>query len=194
VIKQLMQVFIDQRQLEIMYGEILMVMESKIQQKVESMAVTVLLKDASGATVATTTTTNNPTTGAAGYYQFSVDPGTYAVMIMAPSGNTVSPSDAVGSTDVNDSDINPTTGTSPNITVTSGSTNQTIDAGLYQTASLGNYVWEDSDKDGVQDATELGVNGVTVLLKNAAGTTLQSTTTTNNPTTGASRLLSIYKS
>ncbi|MBK7226292.1 MAG: T9SS type A sorting domain-containing protein [Saprospiraceae bacterium] len=147
--------------------------------------ITVVLKDASGATVATTTTTNNPTTGTAGYYQFSVDPGTYAVMVMVPSGNTVSPSDAIGSTDVNDSDINPTTGTSPNITVTSGSTNQTIDAGLYQTASLGNYVWEDADKDGVQDATELGVNGVTVLLKNAAGATLQSTTTTNNPTTGA---------
>jgi hypothetical protein len=32
----------------------------------------------------------------------------------------------------------------------------------------------------VQEAGELGVNGVTVLLKNAAGTTLQSTTTTNN--------------
>jgi hypothetical protein len=147
--------------------------------------ITVVLKDASGATVATTVTTNNPTTGAAGYYQFSVDPGTYAVMLMVPTGNTVSPSDAAGSTDVNDSDINPTTGTSPNITVTSGSTNQTIDAGLYQTASLGNYVWEDADKDGVQDAAELGVNGVTVLLKNAAGATLQSTTTTNNPTTGA---------
>jgi hypothetical protein len=103
---------------------------------------------------------------------------------MVPTGNTISPSDAVGSTDVNDSDINPTTGTSPNITVTSGSTNQTIDAGLYQAASIGNYVWEDADKDGIQDGTELGVNGVTVLLKNAAGTILQSTTTTNNPTTG----------
>jgi serine-aspartate repeat-containing protein C/D/E len=53
----------------------------------------------------------------------------------------------------------------------------TIDAGLYQTASLGNYVWEDADKDGIQDGTELGVNGVTVQLKNAAGTILQTTTT-----------------
>jgi hypothetical protein len=97
-------------------------------------------------TVATTTTvTNNPTTGGAGYYNFTVDPGTYAVMIMVPSGNTVSPSDAIGTTD-NDDDINPTTGTSPSITVTSGRTNQTIDAGLYQPASLGNYVWEDAEK------------------------------------------------
>jgi serine-aspartate repeat-containing protein C/D/E len=69
--------------------------------------ITVVLKDASGATVATTVTTNNPTTGAAGYYNFSVDPGTYAVMVMAPTGNTISPNDAVGSNDGNDSDVNP---------------------------------------------------------------------------------------
>jgi serine-aspartate repeat-containing protein C/D/E len=68
--------------------------------------------------------------------------------------------------------------------VTSGSTNTTTDAGLYQAASLGNYVWEDTDKDGIQDGTELGVNGVTVQLKNAAGTILQTTTTSTNPTTG----------
>ena len=146
--------------------------------------VTVLLKNSVGATVATTVTGNNPSTGAAGYYQFSVDPGTYAVMIMAPIGSVVSPNDATGSNDGNDSDINPTTGTSPNITVTSGSTNQTIDAGLYQPASLGNYVWEDLNKNGIQEAGEPGVNGVAVILKNSTGTTLQTTTTINNPTTG----------
>jgi hypothetical protein len=74
-------------------------------------------------------------------------------MVMAPTGNTISPNDAV-SNDTNDSDVNPTTGTSPNVTVTSGSTNNTIDAGLYQPASIGNYVWEDLDKDGVQDAEQ----------------------------------------
>ncbi|HUN16071.1 MAG TPA: SdrD B-like domain-containing protein, partial [Saprospiraceae bacterium] len=147
--------------------------------------VTVVLKDATGTTVATTVTGFNPTTGAAGYYNFAVDPGTYAVMVMAPTGNTISPNDAVGSNDNNDSDVNPTTGTSPNVTVTSGQNVAGIDAGLFQAASLGNYVWEDADKDGVQDATEIGVNGVTVLLKNAAGTTLQTTTTIFNPTTGA---------
>ncbi|HUN16073.1 MAG TPA: SdrD B-like domain-containing protein, partial [Saprospiraceae bacterium] len=97
---------------------------------------------------------------------------------------TVSPNDAVGSTDVNDSDINPTTGTSPNITVTSGSTNNTIDAGLYQAASLGNYVWFDEDHDGVQDVSELGINGFVVNLYNAAGTLLNTTTTTTNPNDG----------
>ncbi|MBK9994334.1 MAG: hypothetical protein IPP01_10210 [Saprospiraceae bacterium] len=44
--------------------------------------------------------------------------------------------------------------------VTSGSTNTTIDAGFYQQASLGNYVWFDEDKDGVQDANEVGMKMV----------------------------------
>jgi hypothetical protein len=46
-----------------------------------------------------------------------------------------------------DSDPNPTTGNSNPVTVTSGGSNQTIDAGLYQPASLGNYVWEDANKE-----------------------------------------------
>ena len=141
--------------------------------------VTVLLKDASGNTVQTTVTTNSPT-GQAGYYSFTVDPGTYTVMFMAPTGNTFSPTGQ--GTTATDSDPNPLTGNSTPVTVTSGSSNTTIDAGLYQPASLGNYVWEDLNKNGVQDAGEPGVNGVTVLLKNAAGTTLQTTTTTNSPT------------
>ncbi|MBK7226299.1 MAG: hypothetical protein IPH96_13180 [Saprospiraceae bacterium] len=136
--------------------------------------VTVLLKDALGNVLQTAVTTNNPTTGEAGYYNFTVDPGTYIVMVMAPTGTTISPNGPV----------NPTTGNTAPITVTSGSTNTTTDAGLYQAASIGNYVWEDADKDGIQDGTELGVNGVTVQLKNAVGTILQTTTTSTNPTTG----------
>ncbi|MBK7227131.1 MAG: hypothetical protein IPH96_17610 [Saprospiraceae bacterium] len=49
---------------------------------------------------------------------------------------------------------------------------------------MGNYVWEDADKDGIQDGTELGVNGVTVQLKMQVGTILRTTTTSTNPTTG----------
>ena len=38
-------------------------------------------------------------------------------------------------------------------------------------------MWVDVDGDGVQDATELGLPGVTVLLMSCNGTMLQSTTT-----------------
>ncbi|MBK8737149.1 MAG: hypothetical protein IPL98_15070 [Saprospiraceae bacterium] len=141
--------------------------------------VTVLLKDATTlAVLQTTVTTNGGPTGSAGYYNFTVDPGTYVVMFMAPTGNTLSPTG--NGTTTTDSDPNPTTGNSNPVTVTSGGSNQTIDAGLYQPASLGNYVWEDLNKNGIQEAGEPGVNGVTVLLKNANGTVLQSTVTATN--------------
>jgi SdrD B-like domain len=44
---------------------------------------------------------------------------------------------------------------------------------------IGNRVWVDSDRDGIQDAGELGISGVTVRLYNATTNTLVATTTTN---------------
>lgn len=44
-------------------------------------------------------------------------------------------------------------------------------------AQLGDYVWEDLDRDGVQDDTEPGVPDVTVRLKNAQGVVIDSTLT-----------------
>ena len=43
----------------------------------------------------------------------------------------------------------------------------TLDSGFYKTPkyNLGNYVWEDTNKDGKQDSTEKGISGVTVTLK-----------------------------
>ena len=56
--------------------------------------------------------------------------------------------------------------------------NLTIDAGYYQNkAMLGNYVWNDIDKNGVQNANEVGVAGITVTLYTASNTVLASTVT-----------------
>ena len=35
---------------------------------------------------------------------------------------------------------------------------------------MGNYVWEDVNKDGVEDGNEVGIPNVKVALKDAAGT------------------------
>ena len=43
--------------------------------------------------------------------------------------------------------------------------------------SLGDYVWEDTNKDGKQDADEKGIQGVYVILKDANGKELDRTTT-----------------
>ena len=44
-------------------------------------------------------------------------------------------------------------------------------------ATLGDRVWHDSNMNGVQDAGEAGIGGVTVQLKNAAGSVIGSTVT-----------------
>ena len=45
-----------------------------------------------------------------------------------------------------------------------GENNPTIDAGFVTLVNLGDYVWIDSNKNGIQDESESGLNGVTVNL------------------------------
>jgi hypothetical protein len=52
------------------------------------------------------------------------------------------------------------------------------DAGYYSPlASLGNYVWEDVNKNGEQDLNEPGIAGVTVTLLDNGGTAIGTTVT-----------------
>lgn len=51
--------------------------------------------------------------------------------------------------------------------------------GAAQTATIGNFVWMDANRNGVQDAGEPGIAGVTVQLWNGAMNDLLATTTTN---------------
>jgi serine-aspartate repeat-containing protein C/D/E len=119
------------------------------------------LKNAAGITLQTTTTTNNPTTGTAGYYQFTnLAPGDYIVMFMTPTG--YNETSANTTTDTNDSDADPVDWKCTIDKLVSGESDQTIDAGIYRPATIGDYVWRDTDGDGVQDPTETGLNGVTV--------------------------------
>ena len=45
--------------------------------------------------------------------------------------------------------------------------------------AIGNFVWHDMDSDGVQDAGEPGISGVTVRLYDAGGTSLLAETVTD---------------
>ena len=124
--------------------------------------VTINLKDLAGNIVAT------DVTDASGNYEFlNVAPGQYTIMEVQPTGyNSVSDVDATPDPDGND-------GTTPNdmipVTVTAGENdndNNFIEENL---ASLGNYVWEDKDADGIQEAGEPGIANVVVRLFNSAG-------------------------
>ncbi|WP_193316712.1 SdrD B-like domain-containing protein [Janthinobacterium rivuli] len=131
--------------------------------------VTVQLKNAAGSVIGSTLT------DATGYYNFSVDPGTYSIAVVAPAGYLTTVKDA-GSSDALDSDIN-TLGNSGQVTVVAGQNYKDIDAGLYKAASIGDRVWFDANGNGTQDAGEAGVCGVKVNLYNAQGAVVASATT-----------------
>ncbi len=75
----------------------------------------------------------------------------------------------VGSNDACDSDANKTTGLTRVFTLADGECNSTFDAGLVcrPTACVGDRVWNDVNKNGLQDYCESGIAGVTVTLKGA---------------------------
>ena len=54
------------------------------------------------------------------------------------------------------------------------------DAGLYQKASIGDKVWADCNNNGLQDAGEAGVPGITVKLLDASGNVVATTLTDIN--------------
>jgi uncharacterized repeat protein (TIGR01451 family) len=149
--------------------------------------------DASGNPVtqlATTTTANG------GAYNFGdLDAGRYIVQIdtqTLPDGCDLSDKTNQGGDDTKDSDFNPTNGLSPVVTLNPengglAKDNPTIDAALVapeEKGSIGDFVWKDTNDNGIQDGGEAGVNGVTVNLwsADASGnpvTQLATTTTAN---------------
>ncbi len=86
------------------------------------------------------------TTDADGKYKFTdLDNGNYKVEFTTPEGYT--PTTVTSGSDIEDSNGLTTTG------VINGADNMTLDSGFYKTPkyNLGNYVWEDTNKDGKQD-------------------------------------------
>ena len=114
----------------------------------------------------------NPiTTGSNGFYQFTnLKAGQYQVTFTLPGGYQFTLPYQTANTAL-DSNANPATGKSECVTLTSGQSNQTVDAGgVKKPASLGDRVWEDINGNGLQDNGEPGIPGVTVTLYNCDGT------------------------
>jgi len=137
-----------------------------------------------GGTEATTATATT-TTDAYGKYVFTaLTPGVYGVRFLTPSGYTFTTRDAgqsSGSIDsTNDSDPNITTGVVPAFNAQAGVYRTNIDAGfrIANTSTLGDFVWNDLNGDGLQTAGEPGVAGVTATLYTSGGT-LQARTYTD---------------
>ncbi len=118
--------------------------------------VTVRLYDADGALIDTTTTDAN------GNYRFEGLPyGAYTVEVVAPAGMT---STLTGIGDA-DSDSSFETATSRMLDAP-GASDMTLDFGFWRPqVSVGDFVWFDLDRDGVQDPGEPGIEGVTLSVE-----------------------------
>ncbi|MBI1913170.1 MAG: carboxypeptidase regulatory-like domain-containing protein [Planctomycetes bacterium] len=141
--------------------------------------VSVEVFDANGNLVALATTDSN------GLYQFTgLTPGSYFVhFLLVPGQQFTLPNQ--GSDPYFGSAVNPATGCTAPFTLISGQSNLTVNAGLIANpalspATLGDFVWNDANDNGLQDAGELGVAGVHVSLFDPQGDLVDSTQTASN--------------
>jgi hypothetical protein len=139
--------------------------------------VSVELFDCGGNLLASTSTDDQ------GAYQFAdLDAGDYSLQFHAPDGFLPSPQNA-GSDDGFDSDANPLDGSVACFSLAAGDTINDIDAGFYidpppiQRGSIGDFVWEDLNDDGIQDPSEPGVPGIVVNLFACDGSPVAATVT-----------------
>ena len=106
------------------------------------------------------------TSSASGAYAFTnLVPGSYFVSFAPPAGYRFTVSNAGG--DATDSDPMADTNRTALVTLIDGQVDDTLDAGFYLPASVGDYTWEDSDGDGQQDAGEPALSNVVVTLYDA---------------------------
>jgi SdrD B-like domain len=140
--------------------------------------VTVTLYNAGGTAIASAITDQN-----GGYFFSNLDAGSYTVGFSTiPAQTTFTTQDAAAAGDAADSDVNPATGRTGTVTLAAGQVNRTVDAGIRTLipATIGDFVWRDLDADGLQDAGEPGVPGITVTLYNSANQPIGSAITDGN--------------
>lgn len=98
-----------------------------------------------------------------GFYLFdNLVPGNYKIKFISPLDYSFSIKD--NGDDTLDSDPDLTTGITDCETLESGEDNRTYDAGLLYFGSLGDYVWEDLNGDGLQDNNEPNIEDVEIKL------------------------------
>ena len=115
-------------------------------------------------------------TDANGYYDFTgLEVGTYYLVFSSPQGYTFTTA-GQGSDTAKDSNAGPD-GRTGAVTLTSGKSDPTIDAGVNRPAMLGDYVWDDQNADGINQGRGAGIPGVLVELNKPDGSLAASTTT-----------------
>jgi hypothetical protein len=149
--------------------------------------VTVRLRSCDGAVVKSTTT------DAGGGYRFdNLGAGKYQVEVVAPEGVKFSPRNA-GNDGSRNSDADTSSGRTWCTSISSAGENRTgLDVGLVPKSgggsssdsgggsSLGDYVWNDKNRDGIQNNIEPGLADVKIKLRDCNGIYQQTAFTNNN--------------
>ncbi|HRG34239.1 MAG TPA: SdrD B-like domain-containing protein [Saprospiraceae bacterium] len=115
-------------------------------------------------------------TDISGNFKFdSLVSGYYYLKFIAP-GNLISTSSFKGNNSSLDSDLENVfgTGSTPMFYLAPGQQKTDVDAGFFQYSSIGDFVWEDVDADGIQDAHERGIAGIKFYLLNTSAVLLDS--------------------
>ena len=130
---------------------------------------------------ATIQTSSTPAT--LGEYCFTdLPPGDYKVTFGTPTGMVATTIDVnTNGNDATDSDANAMLMSTPT-NIESGEEDNTHDAGFYTPAKLGNFVWEDLNGNGIQDAGEPGIAGIDVTISGTTGDGTDITTVVPNAT------------
>ncbi len=92
----------------------------------------------------------------------------YHIKVTPPEGYYFS-FKAKGGDESRDSDIDAATKESGDILLKSGASYAHLDAGLVKPACIGDFIWEDKDANGIQEAGESGVAGVKLEIVDASG-------------------------
>ncbi|MBK8701261.1 MAG: hypothetical protein IPN29_17655 [Saprospiraceae bacterium] len=125
------------------------------------------LYDESGNWVASTASFQEQSSGVSGKYVFDqVRPGRYSIEVLIPEGYQATRSFIGGNQTDSDIDAN---GDTPVFTVLPGQIITDLDAGIYLPGCIGNRVWIDENKNGIQDAGESGLQGINVVLYRSNG-------------------------
>ena len=109
--------------------------------------------------------TASTSTDANGMYMFDgLNPGTYKVSFEVPEGFVTTTAN-MGNDEALDSDVDAITNMTHTINLDAGEYYQDLDAGYIENViNIGNYVWNDRNRDGIQGGNEFGVRNVLVVL------------------------------
>jgi hypothetical protein len=111
-----------------------------------------------------------------GLYTFpNLTDGTYQLRVVPPAAFALTAASR-GTDRTIDSDVNVATGLSSTITIAPGTrTTASVDVGLVRLSSFDGIVFDDRSGDGIRQAAEAGIEGVSLTLKNTTGTTFSAT-------------------